>query len=84
MRPVFITRNVQDYQGNSRIVKEQHIKFVLHQNSRVVIDGIGFNLAEKFPIVNSGPFDVVYTLDENEFNGVTRLQMKVVDVRKAG
>ena len=29
MRPVFCTRNVRDYQGNSRIVKEQHIKFVV-------------------------------------------------------
>ena len=81
LRPVFISRNVRDYQGYSRIVKEQHIKFVVHQNDGRIIDGIGFNLADKFPYVSHGPFDMVYTVDENEFNGVKKLQVKVVDVR---
>ncbi len=84
LRPMFVSRNVRDYQGNSRIVKEQHIKFVVHQQDKWVIDGIGFNMAEKFDIVSRGAFDMVYTIDENEFNGVTKLQVKVVDVRQAG
>lgn len=83
MRPVFCTRNVQDYQGNSRIVKEQHIKFVVSNGRGTVIDGIGFKLAEKFRYTNPGAFDIVYTLDENEFNGVTKLQIKVIDIRPA-
>lgn len=83
MRPVFCTRNVQDYQGNSRIVKEQHIKFVVTNGRGIVIDGIGFKMAEKFRYTNPGKFDIVYTLDENEFNGVTKLQMKVIDIRPA-
>ncbi len=81
LKPVFISRGVYDYRGNSRVVKEQHIKFVVHQNNGVVIDGIGFGLAHKFPYVNKGPFDMVYTIDENDFNGNTRLQVKVIDVR---
>lgn len=81
LRPVFVSRNVRDYQGNSRIVKEQHIKFVIHQNDNRVIDGIGFNMADKFDIVRNGSFDIVYTIDENEFNGVTKLQMKVIDLK---
>jgi single-stranded-DNA-specific exonuclease len=32
MRPVFLARNVMDY-GYSKIVKEQHIRFVLKQNN---------------------------------------------------
>ena len=83
MKPVFLTRGVTDYQGHSRVVKEQHIKFVLTQGRGVVVDGIGFNLAEKFDIVQKGKFDVLYTIDENEFNGITKLQMKVLDVRPA-
>ncbi len=81
MRPVFCTRNVMDYQGNSRIVKEQHIKFVVTNGRGIVIDGIGFKMAEKFRYTSPGAFDIVYTLDENEFNGVTKLQMKVIDIR---
>lgn len=81
LRPVFITRNVYDYQGYSRIVKEQHIKFVVHQHNGVVLDGIGFGLAEKYPVVSGGPFDMVYTIDQNDYNGTSKLQIKVIDVR---
>ncbi len=81
MRPVFITKNVSDTSW-SRIVKELHVRFVVRQNG-VTISGIGFNLAEKFPIVASGkPFDIVYTLDENEWNGETMIQLKVIDIRQ--
>jgi single-stranded-DNA-specific exonuclease len=81
LRPVFITKRVYDYQGYSRVVKEQHIKFVVHQHKGIIIDGIGFGMADKFDVVQKGAFDIVYTLDENEFNRTTKLQMKVVDVR---
>jgi single-stranded-DNA-specific exonuclease len=81
LRPVFITKRVYDYQGHSRIVKEQHIKFVVHQHKGVIIDGIGFNMADKYEILQRGAFDIVYTIDENEFNGTTKLQMKVIDIR---
>lgn len=84
MRPVFITRHVYDFRGNSRVVKEQHLRIVVHQHNGITIDGIGFNMADKYPIVQQGPFDVVYTLDENDYNGRTSLQMKVIDVRAAG
>ena len=83
MRPVFCTRNVRDYQGNSRIVKEQHIKFVIDNGRGTVVDGIGFRMADKFRYTHPGAFDIVYTLDENEFNGQTKLQMKVIDIRPA-
>lgn len=83
LRPVFVSRNVRDYQGNSRIVKEQHIKFVIHQQDKWVIDGIGFGMADKFAVVQNGAFDLVYTIEENEFNNVTKLQVKVIDVRPA-
>lgn len=84
MRPVFITRNVYDYRGNSRVVKEQHLKFVVHQHSGHVIDGIGFFLGHKAEIVNRGAFDMVYTIDECEYNNMKKLQVKVIDIRPSG
>jgi single-stranded-DNA-specific exonuclease len=83
LRPVFITRHVYDFQGYSRIVKEQHIKFVVTQQDGHVVDGIGFGLFSRYPLITSGPFDIVYTLDENEYKGKTKLQIKVIDVRKS-
>lgn len=84
MRPVFLTRRVYDFRGNSRVVKEQHLRIVIHQHNGITIDGIGFGMADKYPIVQKGPFDIVYTLDENEYNGKTSLQMRIIDIKEAG
>ncbi len=80
MRPVFMVRNVVD-SGNSKLIKEQHIKFCLRQKNSS-FKGIGFNMAEKFHLIESKkPLDVVFTLEENEWNGQKMLQLKVQDLR---
>ncbi len=80
MRPVFIARQVED-SGYSRIVKEEHIRFTLKQNN-VVMNGIGFNMAHKFHLLQmKNPVDIAFTIDENEWNGIKSLQMKVIDMR---
>lgn len=82
LRPIFIARNVTDT-GYSKIVKEQHIKFSLKQQS-TVMGGIGFGMADKFPLLESKqPLDVVFTVDENEWNGNKQLQLKLIDLRPA-
>jgi single-stranded-DNA-specific exonuclease len=80
MRPVFLAKQVYET-GKSRIVKESHIKFELMQEG-VTMEGIGFGLAEKFELLKPNqPLDVVLTLDENEWNGVKKLQLRVIDLR---
>lgn len=79
-KPVFLSRGVRDYNGWSRIVKAQHIRFVINQED-TVISGIGFGLASKFPLMQANrPFDVVYTIEENEWNGKKSLQIHVLDI----
>ncbi|MBL0182428.1 MAG: single-stranded-DNA-specific exonuclease RecJ [Chitinophagaceae bacterium] len=80
MRPVFIAKKVMDT-GYSKIVKEEHIRFVVKQD-KLSFTGIGFNLAEKFPLLQN-PFDLLFTLDENEWNGTTSLQLKIIDLRSS-
>ena len=80
MRPHFIARNVLDT-GYSKIVKERHIRFVLKQHN-ITLTGIGFNMSEKFYLIQlNQPLDIVFTLDENEWNGESTLQLQVVDIR---
>jgi single-stranded-DNA-specific exonuclease len=82
MRPVFIARNVYET-GYSRIVKESHIKFSLKQDNQTM-EGIGFGLAFKFPLLQPNiPLDVVFTLDENEWNGDKKLQLKIIDIKES-
>lgn len=84
MKPIFLTRNVYDYQGSTQVVKEQHLRVVAHQKNGAVVDGIGFGLGDKYDIVAGGPFDILYTIEENEYNGNTRLQIRVVDIKRSG
>ncbi|MFN8248800.1 MAG: single-stranded-DNA-specific exonuclease RecJ [Ferruginibacter sp.] len=80
MRPVFISRAVAET-GYSKILKEQHVRFILKQKD-VILNGIGFNLAHKFYLLNMNkPVDIVYTIDENEWNGTKSIQLKVIDLR---
>lgn len=80
LRPVFVAKKVYNT-GWSKVVKENHIRFVLQQGT-AKITGIGFNMAEKMPLLEAGKaVDVVFKLDENEWNGEKSLQLKVIDVR---
>jgi single-stranded-DNA-specific exonuclease len=80
MRPVFIATNLVDT-GYSKIVKELHIRFVVKQND-LRFTGIGFNMADKFHLLESKqPIDIIFTLEENVWNGETNLQLKVIDIR---
>jgi len=80
MRPVFIARKVYDT-GFSKVVKDQHIRFVIKQGA-VSITGIGFNMVEKFSLMQMNTaLDIVFSIDLNEWNGETNLQLKVIDVR---
>jgi single-stranded-DNA-specific exonuclease len=80
LRPVFVAKKVYNT-GWSKVVKESHIRFVLQQGT-AKIAGIGFNMSEKMPLLEAGKaVDVVFKLDENEWNNEKSLQLKVLDVR---
>ena len=77
--PLFIARRVVD-KGYSKVVKDVHIRFSLCQDD-IQLTGIGYNLAAKFDLVASGcPLDIVFMLEENEWNGRTSLQLKIIDL----
>ncbi|MEI8142250.1 MAG: single-stranded-DNA-specific exonuclease RecJ [Chitinophagia bacterium] len=80
MRPIFIAKNVRDT-GYSKLVKEAHISFNLTQGNNSV-RGIGYNMPDKIDIVKSGqPFDVVFQLQLNEWQGTQSVQIQVMDLK---
>jgi len=79
-RPLFVVKNVIDT-GYSKIVKEDHLRFSVRQH-KTTLTGIGFGMADKYKLLqNFKPIDIVFKIDENEWNGEKNLQMRVVDVR---
>jgi len=80
LRPIFVAKKVWNT-GYSKIVKEEHIKFSLKQNN-TVFTGIGFKMVDKFHLLQMNkPIDVVFKIDENEWNGNKTLQLRVIDFR---
>jgi single-stranded-DNA-specific exonuclease len=76
MRPVFIARNVT-HRSSPRLVGKDHIKMSLCGGG-IVMDAIGFNLGSRLnEIKTASSLSVAYTIDQNEWNGKTSLQMKV-------
>jgi single-stranded-DNA-specific exonuclease len=79
LRPVFIAKNVTDT-GWSKIVKEEHIRFSLKQDN-ITFTGIGFGMAEKFHLLQQKkPIDIVFKIDENEWQGQRSLQLRMIDI----
>lgn len=82
LRPVLMARRVTDT-GYSKVVKEQHLRFSVQQNG-ITFTGIGFGMADKAPLLlQKNPVDIVFKLEENEWNGQKSLQLKVIDIRPA-
>lgn len=83
MSPVFMAENLQDT-GYAKGVgqEEAHLKLAAVQNGSSPIGAIGFNLGNKLSLVqNKKPFSAVFSLDENEWQGVVSLQLKLRDIR---
>ncbi|HKM94612.1 MAG TPA: single-stranded-DNA-specific exonuclease RecJ [Prolixibacteraceae bacterium] len=86
MTPVFSTENVYDT-GTSRIVGKNadHLKLDLFEpnSSSKKFSAIAFSQAGKYTVVESGvPFDICYSIVENEFRGRTTLQLQIRDIKK--
>ena len=82
MTPVFMSSEVMD-NGDGRCVGEDktHLRLVLQQNGRQFAS-IGFGLGDKKDIAcTKKPIQVAYTIDENEWQGRTSLQLKLRDVK---
>lgn len=83
MSPIFMSKQLQDT-GWAKCVgsDEAHIKLTAVQRKSPRMDGIGFNLGDKLSKVKGKkPFDAVFSIDENTWNGETKLQLRLRDIR---
>lgn len=83
MTPVFISKNLADTGFGKRIGQaEEHIRLFIKQNNSEGIAGIGFGLGNKLDITASRqPFQAVYSIDENEWNGNISVQLRLKDIK---
>ena len=93
MTPTFMSKNLKDTGYAKQLGKdEEHLKLYIKQNNSEElasresaaprVGAIGFGLGNKLQLVkNQKPFDAVYCIDENEFNGNVTLQLRLKDLK---
>lgn len=84
MRPVFHAKNVEVC-SEPRIVGKDHLKLKVRQNG-VLFDAIGFNLGSKLAdcIGKNIRIDMMFTIEENHWNGNVFPQLKIKDLKSSG
>jgi single-stranded-DNA-specific exonuclease len=83
-RPVFITENIFDSGYGKAIGKDQtHLKLSITDAEKSnKINAIGFGMATKLDVINNQQsFDICYCIEENEWNGVISLQLRLKDIK---
>ncbi|MFV0530464.1 MAG: single-stranded-DNA-specific exonuclease RecJ [Flavobacteriales bacterium] len=83
MRPVFLTRNVFDSGYAKEIGNDKkHLRMNVYQEgARNIFKAVGFGLGNYLPYIKNKPFDIVYTIEENYWQGKSYLQLSVKDIR---
>lgn len=82
LNPVFKTTQVYDA-GYAKVLKDEHLKMQVYQKEypEIRIDAIGFGMAHLYKEIKDQPFDLVYSIAENTWQGRTQLQLMIKDIR---
>lgn len=83
-KPVFLMRDliIKDLRwvGNG----EKHLKLFLHpsESGPRIFEAIGFNLSERFNALKNGDkINLLFNLEQDEWNGSRKIQMKIIDLK---
>lgn len=84
MTPVFLTQNLKDTGWGKQVGTESnHLRVTLQQTNTNTFVGIGFGMGDKLDIISDKKaFKAVYSLDENEWNGTTTIQLRLRDLKE--
>lgn len=82
MKPVFMSLGLRDNGfGKTVGIDGDHMKLnIINGVDSKTYNAIGFNLAKKYTEIR-GSFMVVYTIEENQWNGNTSLQLMLKDIK---
>jgi single-stranded-DNA-specific exonuclease len=81
-RPVFETKNV--FVDNSlSSFKDRHLRFIAGQrDSDATFAVVGFDMIEYYDdLLTAECFDMVFTIEENTYNGNTSIQLRIKDLK---
>ena len=82
-RPVFAARGVEIVDG-PRKLKDRHLKMTLRQDGRI-FRAVAWRAAERADYLEEhrSAVDVAFSLDQNQYNGETYVELMLADVKGA-
>jgi single-stranded-DNA-specific exonuclease len=82
-RPIFAARGVEIIDG-PRKLKERHLKMALKQDGRI-FRAVAWRAAERHDYLtdHKGALDVAFSLEQNQYNGETYVELTLADLRCA-
>ncbi|NUQ86672.1 MAG: single-stranded-DNA-specific exonuclease RecJ [Anaerolineales bacterium] len=80
---VFVLRDVKVRSSRAVGAEGKHLKLTLEDSRGAAYDAIGFRMGELQPSLPPR-LDVMFTLEANEWNGRTTLQLNLKDLKAAG
>ena len=83
MKPVFTTTSVRDNGYGKTVGSDKtHLKLnIIYGADQKTYNAIGFGMGDKMKFIEND-FDIAYSLDENEWNGNTSIQLLLKDLKK--
>jgi single-stranded-DNA-specific exonuclease len=81
-KPIFEASNIYVRNALSSF-KDKHIRFLAGQeNNESVFNAVGFDMMEYYDRIAKGDqFSMAFTLEENTYNGMTSLQLRIKDLK---
>ncbi len=81
-RPVFVARNVYAFNSLSSF-KDKHLRFIAGQEGNSnVFNAVGFDMMLHYDrLAKRDLFSMVFTIEENTFNGNTSIQLRIKDIK---
>lgn len=83
MTPIFLSTHLNDT-GYPKTLgnNNEHLKLFVKQSNSTAYNAIGFGLGKKITVANNRkPFDAVFSIEENEWNGTVSLQLQLRDIK---
>ena len=81
-KPVFMADDVFVFNSLASF-KDKHVRFLASQEgSENIFQAVGFDLIEHYNrLARRDPFKMVFTIEENTFNGTTSIQLRIKDLK---
>jgi len=78
--PVFVTTDLHDT-GDSRLLKNNHLKLSFQKSDARPINGIAFGQGNQLDYIRTQAFQICYNLQENNWRGRKSIQVNVKDIK---